>query len=97
MLGVRSILHEWTTWRTECKKRTIRDDLAKKQEKLRLPHGLKTILLDIDKAIAIIRNTEKDADVVPNLMNGFGIDEKQAEAHPQKFVCVISTETSSSV
>lgn len=79
VLGVRSILHEWTTWRTECKKRTIRYDLARKQEKLHLLHGLKTILLDIDKAIAIIRNTEKDADVVPNLMNGFGIDEKQAE------------------
>lgn len=79
VLGVRSILHEWTTWRTECKKRTIRYDLAKKQEKLHLLHGLKTILLDIDKAIAIIRNTEKDADVVPNLMHGFGIDEKQAE------------------
>lgn len=79
VLGVRSILREWTTWRTECKKRTIRYDLAKKQEKLHLLHGLKTILLDIDKAIAIIRNTEKDADVVPNLMNGFGIDEKQAE------------------
>ncbi len=79
VLGVRSILHEWTTWRTECKKRTIRYDLAKKQEKLHLLHGLKTILLDIDKAITIIRNTEKDADVVPNLMNGFGIDEKQAE------------------
>ncbi|MDO5806127.1 MAG: DNA topoisomerase (ATP-hydrolyzing) subunit A [Eubacteriales bacterium] len=79
VLGVRSILHEWTTWRTECKKRTIRYDLAKKQEKLHLLHGLKTILLDIDKAIAIIRNTEKDADVVPNLVNGFGIDEKQAE------------------
>lgn len=79
VLGVRSILHEWTTWRTECKKRTIRYDLAKKQEKLHLLHGLKTILLDIDKAIAIIRNTEKDADVVANLMNGFGIDEKQAE------------------
>ena len=79
VLGVRSILHEWTTWRTECKKRTIRYDLAKKQEKLHLLHGLKTILLDIDKAIVIIRNTEKDADVVPNLMNGFGIDEKQAE------------------
>lgn len=53
--------------------------MAKKQEKLHLLHGLKTILLDIDKAIAIIRNTEKDANVVPNLMNGFGIDEKQAE------------------
>lgn len=79
VLGVRSILYEWTIWRTECKKRTIRYDLAKKQEKLHLLHGLKTILLDIDKAIAIIRNTEKDADVVPNLMNGFGIDEKQAE------------------
>ena len=79
VLGVRSILREWTTWRTECKKRTIRYDLAKKQEKLHLLHGLKTILLDIDKAIAIIRNTEKDADVVPNLVNGFGIDEKQAE------------------
>lgn len=79
VLGVRSILEEWTKWRTECKKRTIRYDLAKKKEKLHLLHGLKTILLDIDKAIAIIRNTEKDADVVPNLIDGFGIDEKQAE------------------
>ena len=63
----------------ECKRRTIRYDLKKKQEKLHLLHGLKVILLDIDKAIGIIRDTEKDADVIPNLMSGFGIDELQAE------------------
>ncbi|MDO4173292.1 MAG: DNA topoisomerase (ATP-hydrolyzing) subunit A [Eubacteriales bacterium] len=79
VLGVRGILQEWTTWRMECKRRTIRYDLAKKKEKLHLLLGLKTILLDIDKAIHIIRHTEKDADVVPNLMQGFGIDQSQAE------------------
>lgn len=79
VLGVRALLDEWVSWRTECKKRTIRHDLTKKKEKLHLLQGLRTILLDIDKAIAIIRHTEKDADVVPNLMRGFNIDEAQAE------------------
>lgn len=79
VLGVRGILEEWVKWRMECKRRTIRYDLKKKQEKLHLLHGLKVILLDIDKAIGIIRDTEKDADVIPNLMSGFGIDELQAE------------------
>ncbi len=79
VLGVRSILEEWTAWRTECKKRTVYFELSKKREKLHLLLGLKEILLDIDKAIAIIRNTERDDEVVPNLMNGFAIDEVQAE------------------
>ncbi len=79
VLGVREILGEWVKWRTECKKRTIRFDLDKKKQKLHLLHGLKIILLDIDKAIRIIRDTEKDAEVIPNLMNGFGIDQIQAE------------------
>ncbi|OUM21691.1 DNA gyrase/topoisomerase IV subunit A [Butyricicoccus porcorum] len=79
VLGVRGILEEWVKWRTECKRRTIRFDLNKKKEKLHLLHGLKVILLDIDKAIHIIRETETDAMVVPNLMEGFGIDQVQAE------------------
>ncbi|MDO5783612.1 MAG: DNA gyrase subunit A [Eubacteriales bacterium] len=79
VLGIRAILEEWVKWRMECKRRTIRFDLAKKKEKLHLLHGLKVILLDIDKAIRIIRETEKDAMVVPNLMEGFGIDQVQAE------------------
>ncbi|WP_394272985.1 DNA gyrase subunit A [Butyricicoccus sp.] len=79
VLGVRGILEEWVKWRTECKRRTIRFDLNKKKDKLHLLHGLKVILLDIDKAIHIIRETETDAMVVPNLMEGFGIDQVQAE------------------
>lgn len=79
VLGVRQLLDEWCAWRTECKKRTVYFDLTKKRDKLHLLHGLRAILLDIDKAIAIIRHTETDAMVVPNLMDGFGIDEKQAE------------------
>lgn len=79
VLGVRGILDEWVKWRTECKRRTIRYDLGKKREKLHLLHGLRVILLDIDKAIRIIRGTETDAMVVPNLMDGFGIDQVQAE------------------
>ncbi len=79
VLGVRGILEEWVKWRTDCKKRTIRFDLSKKREKLHLLLGLKVILLDIDKAIHIIRETETDAMVVPNLMEGFGIDQVQAE------------------
>lgn len=79
VLGVRGVLEEWVKWRTECKRRTIRFDLNKKKDKLHLLHGLKVILLDIDKAIHIIRETETDAMVVPNLMEGFGIDQVQAE------------------
>ena len=79
VMGVREILDEWTAWRTESIRRRVYFDLQKKQEKLHLLQGLARILLDIDKAIEIIRNTELEADVVPNLMMGFGIDKVQAE------------------
>ena len=79
VLGVGGILEEWTAWRTDCVKRRVYFILNKKKEKLHLLQGLKRILLDIDKAIAIIRNTKLEAEVVPNLMKGFGIDEVQAE------------------
>ena len=79
VLGVREILDEWTAWRCECVKRTVYFRLNKMQNRLHLLRGLSKILLDIDKAIAIIRNTEEDSLVVPNLMIGFGIDETQAE------------------
>lgn len=79
VMGVGEILGEWTAWRTECVKRRVFFDLKKKKEKLHLLQGLAAILLDIDRAIAIIRNTEREADVVPNLMAGFGIDKIQAE------------------
>lgn len=78
VMGIREILEEWTAWRIESTRRRIFYDLEKKKEKLHLLKGLERILLDIDKAISIIRNTELDADVVPNLMMGFGIDEIQA-------------------
>ncbi len=77
--GVGEILEEWIAWRQECVKRRVYFDLQKKKEKLHLLNGLKKILLDIDRAIAIIRNTEHESDVVPNLMIGFGIDQIQAE------------------
>ena len=79
VMGVGEILEEWTAWRLECVRRRIFFDLSKKKEKLHLLKGLKRILLDIDKAIAIIRETELESDVVPNLMVGFGIDQTQAE------------------
>ena len=79
VLGVRQILEEWTAWRTDSVKRRIFFVLGKKKEKLHLLKGLKRILLDIDKAIAIIRETEEEAEVIPNLMIGFGIDQIQAE------------------
>ena len=79
VMGVGEILEEWSAWRTECVKRRVYFDLQKKKEKLHLLQGLGRILLDIDKAIAIIRETEKEADVVPNLMIGFSIDQVQAE------------------
>ena len=78
VMGVREILDEWTSWRQDCIRRRVYFDLTRKKEKLHLLRGLGKILLDIDRAIAIIRNTEKEADVVPNLMAGFEIDEVQA-------------------
>ena len=79
VMGVYEILSEWTDFRRECVKRRIYFDLGKKREKLHLLTGLKKILLDIDYAIQVIRETEEEAEVVPNLMIGFGIDEAQAE------------------
>jgi len=79
VMGVREILEEWTAWRADCIKRRVYDEMQSKKEKLHLLRGLQKILLDIDKAIAIIRATEEEIEVVPNLMIGFGIDEKQAE------------------
>ena len=79
VMGVREILDEWTAWRMECIRRRVYFELSKKKDKLHLLKGLQRILLDIDKAIAIIRETELEDDVVPNLMMGFGIDQIQAE------------------
>ena len=79
VLGVRELLNEWSAFRIECVKRRTYFDLHKKQDRLHLLRGLEKILLDIDKAIKIIRNTEEESKVVPNLMEGFGIDEIQAE------------------
>lgn len=78
VLGVRAILEEWVAWRTEGIRRRTWYQLQRKKERLHLLQGLAKILLDIDKAIAIIRGTESDAEVIPNLMIGFGIDEIQA-------------------
>ena len=78
VMGVGEILQEWTAWRTDCVKRRIFFQIGKKEDRLHLLKGLERILLDIDKAIAIIRETELDSEVVPNLMIGFGIDEIQA-------------------
>ena len=78
VMGVGEILEEWTAWRMDCVKRRIFFQIHKKQERLHLLKGLERILLDIDKAIAIIRETELENEVVPNLMIGFGIDEIQA-------------------
>ena len=79
VMGVREILTEWTAWRAGCIRRRVYFQLQKKKDRLHLLKGLGKILLDIDKAIAIIRETELDAEVVPNLMIGFGIDQTQAE------------------
>ena len=79
VMGVREIFSEWTAWRTECVRRRLYFQMNKKKDKLHLLKGLGKILLDIDKAIRIIRETELDAEVVPNLMIGFGIDQVQAE------------------
>lgn len=79
VLGVRELLNEWIIFRSQCVKRRTAFSLKKKEDKLHLLNALKKILLDIDKAIEIIRNTKEEVNVVPNLMSGFKIDEKQAE------------------
>ncbi len=79
VMGVSELLAEWTAFRIECIRRRTYYDLTKKKEKLHLLKGLQAILLDIDKAVAIVRQTEEETEVVPNLMIGFGIDELQAE------------------
>ncbi|MCR5694922.1 MAG: topoisomerase IV [Clostridia bacterium] len=79
VMGVRSVLGEWYVFRTTCVKRGLIFDISEKEERLHLLTGLEKILLDIDRAIAIIRNTEHDADVIPNLCDGFDIDYMQAE------------------
>jgi DNA gyrase subunit A len=79
VMGVYEILDEWVKFRTDCVRRRTNFDLNKKKEKLHLLEGLEKILLDIDKAVKIVRETEEETDVVPNLMIGFGIDEIQAE------------------
>ena len=86
VLGVRALLEEWTAFRVECVRRRTHFDLRKKKEKLHLLLGLQAILLDIDKAIRIVRETEEEAEVVPNLMIGFGIDQMQAE-YVAEIVC----------
>ena len=78
VMGIPEILEEWTAWRTDCVKRRLYYQIQKKEDRLHLLKGLERILLDIDKAIAIIRETELESEVVPNLMIGFGIDEIQA-------------------
>lgn len=79
VMGVRSLLEEWIAFRTESVKRRVYFDLTKAKERLHLLRALQKILLDIDKAIAIVRETEEETEVVPNLMIGFGIDQVQAE------------------
>ena len=78
VMGVGEILEEWTAWRIDCVKRRLFHQIGKREERLHLLKGLERILLDIDKAIRIIRETELESEVVPNLMIGFGIDEIQA-------------------
>ncbi len=78
VMGVGEILEEWTAWRIDCVKRRLFHQIGKKEDRLHLLKGLERILLDIDKAIKIIRETELESEVVPNLMIGFGIDEIQA-------------------
>jgi len=79
VLGVRALIAEWIVWRRSCLKKELVFDLEKKKDRLHLLDGLAKILLDIDKAISIIRNTELEEEVVPNLMEGFSIDELQAD------------------
>ena len=79
VLGVKALLEEWLRFRLDCVKRRIQFDLSKQKSKMHLLTGLKKILVDIDKAIEIIRNTKEESQVVPNLMAGFSIDELQAD------------------
>lgn len=79
VMGIKEILNEWVKFRMDCIRNGIRFDIDQKSKRLHLLMGLKKILLDIDKAISIIRHTEVDSEVIPNLMAGFGIDEIQAE------------------
>ena len=79
VMGVRELLQEWAAFRIECVRRRVYFDLNKKKSKLHLLKGLERILLDIDKAVKIVRETDEEAEVVPNLMIGFGIDQIQAE------------------
>jgi DNA gyrase subunit A len=79
VLGVREVLEEWLAWRMDAVRRRLFFQMRRKEERLHLLRGLGRILLDIDKAIRIIRETEEETEVVPNLMIGFGIDEVQAE------------------
>ena len=79
VMGVGELLEEWTAFRRECVRRRTYFDLSRKKEKLHLLQGLQKILLDIDKAVKIVRETEEEREVVPNLMIGFGIDQTQAE------------------
>lgn len=79
VMGIREIITEWTAFRSECVKRRVYFDLKKKKDKLHLLKGLEKILLDIDKAVKIVRETDEEREVVPNLMIGFGIDEIQAD------------------
>jgi DNA gyrase subunit A len=79
VMGVYEILEEWTAFRRECVKRRVYHEMSKKKEKLHLLKGLRKILLDIDRAVKIVRETDEESEVVPNLMVGFGIDEKQAD------------------
>ncbi len=79
VIGVGAIIGEWVRFRMDCIKNSLKYDIAKKSERMHLLLGLKKILMDIDKAISIIRHTEQESEVVPNLMMGFSIDEVQAE------------------
>ena len=92
VMGVGEILDEWTAWRTDCVKRRIFFQIQKKEDRLHLLKGLERILLDIDKAISIIRETELESEVVPNLMIGFGIDEIQANYVAEIKLCNINKE-----
>ena len=78
VMGVREILTEWVAFRAECVRRRTWFDLKGKEKRMHLLKGLEAILLDIDKAISIVRETEEEEEVVPNLMIGFGIDQVQA-------------------
>lgn len=79
VMGVRELINEWTTFRLSCLRRTLTFDAEAMAKKLHLLEGLKVILLDIDKAVRIVRETEEEQEVVPNLMIGFGVDEEQAD------------------